>query len=269
MAPVLLTIAASDPLGGAGIQADIATFAACGVHGTSAVTAVTAQSLNSVDAVMAVDEAVVAAQIDGVVAGLGVTGVKTGLLARREIVELVAERVERGLLPAPVVDPVMVDGTGRRFVTDAVEHAYRERLFAVARVLTPNRHEAELLAGVALRGPQDVLEHADRLRSLGAGAVVVTGGAFDEAPDNVVITSCGDAWVEPGERITTRNVRGSGCTFSAALAASLATGAKLDAAVAGAARFVRRAIEESASWNLSGAGPVSHALRPPTLLPPP
>ena len=261
MTPVLLTIAASDPLGGAGIQADLATFAACGVHGTSAVTAVTAQSLTSVDAVMAVEEAVVAAQIDGVVAGLGVTGVKTGLLARREIVELVAARVERGLLPEPVVDPVMVDGAGRRFVPEDVEVAYRERLFGVARVLTPNRWEAEVLTGVALPGPEAVLDNADRLRSLGAGAVVVTGGAFDEAPDNVVITSWGDAWVQPAERIATRNVRGSGCTFSAALAASLATGAELDAAVAGAARFVHRAIEAAASWNLSGTGPVSHALR--------
>ncbi len=260
MPPVLLTIAASDPLGGAGVQADLATFAAFGVHGTSALTAVTAQSLTAVTAVAPVQADLVAAQIDSVATELGVAGAKTGLLRRSEVVELVAERIERGVLPAPVVDPVMVDGRGVPFVANEVEDAYRQRLFPLARVVTPNRREAELLAGTSLPGPEAVLDCADALRALGAEAVVVTGGGFDGQPDDVVITAAGGAWVEPGQRVHTGNVRGSGCTFSAALSAGLALGAGLDQAVAAAGRFVRSAIEASAAWQFDGPGPVSHAL---------
>ncbi len=262
MPPVALTIAASDPLGGAGVQADLAAFAAFGVHGASALTAVTAQSLTSVAAVSPVGADLVADQIDSVASELPVAGAKTGLLRRREVVELVAERVERGVLPAPVVDPVMVDGRGVAFVADDVADAYRERLFPLARAITPNRREAELLAGLPLPGPEAVLECAEMFQRLGSDAVVVTGGAFDGRPDDVVITSAGDAWVVPGQRVHTRNVRGSGCTFSAALVAGLALGHSLEDAVAAAARFVRSAIEVSAEWTFDGPGPVSHALQP-------
>ena len=168
MPPVLLTIAASDPLGGAGVQADLATFAAFGVHGASALTAVTAQSLTAVTASAAVETDLVAAQIDAVAAHLGLAGAKTGLLRRREVVELVAERVERGVLPAPVVDPVMVDGRGVRFVSDEVEDAYRQLLFPLALVVTPNRAEAELLARRRLPSAEAVLDAADVFRALGA-----------------------------------------------------------------------------------------------------
>ena len=259
MPPVLLTIAASDPLGGAGVQADLATFAALGVHGASALTAVTAQSLTAVTASAAVEADLVAAQIDAVAAHLGLAGVKTGLLRRREVVELVAERVERGVLPAPVVDPVMVDGRGVRFVSDEVEDAYRQLLFPLALVVTPNRAEAELLARRRLPSAEAVLDAAEVFRALGAQAVVVTGGGFDGDPDNVVITER-RAWAVRGSRIATDNVRGSGCTFSAALAACLALGAGLEQAVESAGRFVRAAIEASAGWRLDGPGPVSHAL---------
>ena len=259
MPPVLLTIAASDPLGGAGVQADLATFAALGVHGASALTAVTAQSLTTVTAADPVDAGLVASQIDAVVAHLGVDGAKTGLLRRREIVELVAARVESGSLPAPVVDPVMVDGRGVRFVSGEVEHSYRQRLFPVARVVTPNRAEAELLAGTELPSAEAVLDCAASFRELGAEVVVVTGGGFDGESDDAVITTA-DCWVVRGSRIATPNVRGSGCTFSAALATNLALGADLDDAVAAASRFVKAAIGESAGWTLDGPGPVSHAL---------
>ncbi len=207
MPPVLLTIAASDPLGGAGVQADLATFSALGVHGASALTAVTAQSLTAVTA----------------------------------------------------SDPVMVDGRGTRFVSDDVEDAYRRRLFPLARAITPNRGEAELLAGTSLPSAEAVLDCAPTFQSLGADAVVVTGGAFDGDPDDAVITASGDAWIVRNTRIATDNVRGSGCTFSAALAANLALGRDLRAAVSAAGRFVREAIGASAVWMLDGPGPVSHA----------
>ena len=264
MPPVALTIAASDPLGGAGVQADLATFAALGVHGTSALTAVTAQSLRAVSAAEAVATEMVAAQIDSVAGDFVVAGAKTGLLRRPEVVELVASRVAAGVLPAPVVDPVMVDGRGSRFVDADVERAYRQRLFPLARVITPNRAEAELLVGEPLPGAEAVLDCARALRALGAEAVVVTGGGFDGPPDDVVITAAGDAWAEPGERIATANVRGSGCTFSAVVAAGLAHGLDVAASVGAARSFVRAAIEASAAWPLDGPGPVSHVvvLRP-------
>ena len=260
MPPVALTIAASDPLGGAGVQADLATFAAFGVHGTSVITTVTAQSLREVTAAESVDATMVAAQIDGVADEFAVAACKTGLLRRREVVDLVAARVETGELPALVVDPVMVDGRGRRFVDGEVERAYRERLFPLARVITPNRSEAELLVGAPLPGPEAVLERAGELRALGAEAVVVTGGGFRGPPYDVVVTASGDAWTEPGSRIPTQNVRGTGCTFSAALAAGLARGLGVASAVAEARRFVRAAIERSADWRLHGPGPVSHVI---------
>ena len=259
MPPVAITIAASDPLGGAGVQADLATFAARGVHGTSALTTVTAQSLTGAH---------------GGRCGAGRRGrlpdatrwqtPSTSPLPRRGC--CAGERWWRwwpsgcsgGVLPPPVVDPVMVDGAGVRFVSDEVEQAYRKRLFPLARVITPNRAEAELLARRQLPDAEAVLACAEEFRSLGAAAVVVTGGAFDSDPDNVVITAS-DAWVVPGRRIATRNVRGSGCTFSAAVAADLALGADLAQAVQDAARFVRAAIERSASWRLNGPGPVSHS----------
>ena len=143
------------------MQADLATFAALGVHGASALTAVTAQSLTAVTAVEPVEAGLVARQIDSVASELGVAGAKTGLLRRREVVELVADRVESGVLPAPVVDPVMVDGKGVPFVAGEVEEAYRRRLFRLARVITPNRREAELLAGTSLPGPEAVLGCAE------------------------------------------------------------------------------------------------------------
>ncbi|MCY3617903.1 MAG: bifunctional hydroxymethylpyrimidine kinase/phosphomethylpyrimidine kinase [Acidimicrobiaceae bacterium] len=256
---MLLTIAASDPLGGAGVQADLATFSALGVHGASALTAVTAQSLTAVTASDPVQASLVAAQIDAAADHLGVDGAKTGLLRRREIVELVADRIERGVLPAVVVDPVMVDGRGTRFVSDDVEDAYRRRLFPLARAITPNRGEAELLAGTSLPSAEAVLDYAQTFRRLGADAVVVTGGAFEGDPDDAVITASGDAWIVRNTRIATDNVRGSGCTFSAALAANLALGRDLRAAVSAAGRFVRDAIGASAGWILDGPGPVSHA----------
>lgn len=272
MPPVLLTIAASDPLGGAGVQADLATFAALGVHGTSAITAVTAQTLVAMTAAAPVPAEVVAAQIDAVAADLPPAGVKTGLLSRAEIVQLVADRVRQGSLPAPVVDPVMVDGRGARFVPAEVEQAYRELLFPRARVLTPNRAEAELLVGAALPTAEAAQDHASTLRSLGAEAVVVTGGAFEGTPDDVVITQS-RSWATPGPRIESQNVRGSGCTFSAALAANLAKESNLEAAVTAARAFVRQAIRTSASWNpqsqnpkpkpnLQPPGPIAHIFPP-------
>lgn len=257
MPPTALTIAASDPIGGAGLQADLATFAALGVHGTSAVTAVTAQSLTEVAVVEAVNRSTVLAQIDAVIAIFELAALKTGMLRRADVVDLIAERVLAGHLPAPVVDPVMVDGRGVRLVDSSVEAAYRELLFPSARVITPNRSEAELLCGAVLPTPEEVLENIDCFRAM-APAVVVTGGAFEGDADDVLITS-DEALVFSGRRIPTPNVRGSGCTFASAVAGYLAHGLDLKTAVKRAQSFVHGALGVSASWQLDGPGPISHA----------
>lgn len=257
---VALTVAASDPLGGAGLQADVTTFAALGVHGTSVVTSVTAQSLDSLFRAQALESDLVAQQLDGVIAALPPAACKTGLLTSGAVVEEVAVRVREGGLPAPVVDPVLVDGRGRRFVGASTELVYRQRLFPLARVLTPNVGEAAVLVGRSLDTVQEVIDAAPALRDLGAQMVVVTGGSFvDEAVDVVITADRIEGLAAP--RIVTDNVRGSGCTFSAAIVAYLAVGMASYDAVVAAKAFTRRQIEMAASWELGGRGPISHLFK--------
>jgi hydroxymethylpyrimidine/phosphomethylpyrimidine kinase len=248
--PVVLTIAAHDPLGGAGIAADLTTFAAHGAHGLVAVTAVTAQRFGSVDRVVATPAELLAAQLDGIVASFPIDGVKVGLLFDAAQVEVVAERVADGRLPAPVVDPVMVDGRGNRFVDPAIEVAARELLFPRAAALTPNRAEAALL------GP----DHA-ALAALGAGLVVVTGGGASAT--DLLVWPDGSIRELVGEWIDTTNVRGSGCTFAAAMTAGLAAGEALETAATSAKAFVAERLRDGADWTFAAApvvGPVSHRL---------
>lgn len=246
--PVVLTIAAHDPLGGAGIAADLTTFAALGVHGMVAVTAVSAQRFDAVEQVVATPADLLARQLDGVIAAATVTAVKVGLLFDPAQVEVVAERIADGRLPAPVVDPVMVDGRGTRFVSMDIEKAARARLFPITAVLTPNRAEASLLAASPIE-----------LADLGAGLVVVTGGAA-RATDLLVWPDRSTEELE-GEWVDTANVRGSGCTFAAATAAWLARGADPGPASRAAKTFVTARLRESADWCIGATGhvgPVSH-----------
>lgn len=257
--PVVLTIAAHDPLGGAGLAADLTTFAACGVHGAVAATALTVQHLGSVDHVEPVSPDLVAAQIDGIVDSFAVAAVKTGLLGSAEVVEVIADRVATGMLPAPVVDPVLVDGRGSRFVGDAVESAGRHRLFSVARVLTPNLGEASVLAGRPLRTPADVEDAADSLAALGAALVIVTGGsARAETAVDVLVHPDGSTDRLESDWVDTPHVRGSGCTFAAAVAARLARGDDPPVAAAAAKHFVAERLSVSHWPGLDGVGPVAH-----------
>ncbi len=249
--PVALTIAAHDPLGGAGIAADLTTFAALGVHGMVAVTAVTAQRFGSVDRVVATPADLLAAQLDGIIESSSIAAVKVGLLFDPGQVEVVAERVADGRLPRPVVDPVMVDGRGQRFVAAEIEAVSRARLFPLAAALTPNRAEAALLG-----------DDPAELAGLGADLVVVTGGGA--AATDLLVTH--DSVVElTGDWVETANVRGSGCTFAAAMAGYLALGADLTSAAQQAKGFVAERLRDSADWTLGPAGSVgllSHRVIP-------
>ena len=259
----MLAIAAHDPLGGAGLAADLTTFAALGVHGTVAVTAVTAQHLDRVDRVEPMLPDLVAAQIDAVIDSFPIAAVKTGLLGSAEIVDLVADRVLAGSLPAPVVDPVLVDGRGNRFVGSEIERAYRERLFPAAALLTPNLGEASVLSGRAVASIDDVDEVAATLAGLGAGHVVVTGGDDDHVHAvDALIDRAGAIEYLPMPRIATDHVRGSGCTLAAAATAALAHGRSVREAVTEAKRFVTAQLEATAWPDLPGGGPVAHWFGP-------
>jgi len=259
---VALTIAGTDSGGGAGIAADIRTFGALGVFGTLVVTAVTAQNTLGVQGVVAMTPAMVAAQLDAVLADLPVRAAKTGMLATSGIVRLLAARAGAGHLPPLVVDPVLVASTGDPLfsgdVGDDVAGEYRD-LLAHALVATPNLPEAALLTGHPIADLEAMEAAARELHSFGTQLVIVKGGhrhaaeSVDVAFDGRSVTHLRAPWVD------TRNVHGTGCTFSAAIAANLSLGLEpLEAALA-AKEFVTRAIRQSAHWRLgSGHGPLDH-----------
>ena len=257
--PVVLAIAAHDPLGGAGLAADLTTFAALGVHGTVAVTAVTAQHLDRVDRVEPMSADLVADQIDAIIESFPIAAVKTGLLGSAEIVDLVADRIDAGSLPAPVVDPVLVDGRGNRFVGSDIERAYRERLLPAAAVITPNLGEASVLTGRSLASTADVDDAVEALATIGAGTVVVTGGAdASEHAVDVVISADGAVEHLVSPWVVTRHVRGSGCTFAAATTAGLGQGLAVGEAITAAKAFVTERLQLSTWPEIDGSGPVAH-----------
>jgi hydroxymethylpyrimidine/phosphomethylpyrimidine kinase len=256
--PVALTIAGSDSGGGAGIQADLKTFAANGVFGTSAVTALTAQNTRGVSGVRATPASFVDDQIAAVLADLPVAAVKTGMLATAEIVRLVARHAAAGDLPKLVVDPVMVASSGDRLLDIDAEAAYLEALFPHALIVTPNLREASLLVGRELSDVDDMAKAAIELAATGARHVLVKGGHL--TGDAVDVLFDGNE-VHPlrSPRIETVNVHGTGCTTAAAIAARLAWGDTIVEAVRKAKDFTWKAIAGAADWHLgAGHGPIDH-----------
>ena len=253
---VVLTVAGSDSGGGAGIQADLRTFAAHGVHGTSAITAVTAQNSVAVLDWVALDPRMVVAQMEAVASDMPVAAAKTGMLATAAIVSAVAAALERLRLPLVVVDPVMVAKSGDRLLDRDAETAYRERLLPLATVVTPNLPEAESLLGRPVRTLAEMREAARALRAMGPRAVVVKGGHLEG--DAVDVFWDGERMEDlSAPRIATKNTHGTGCTYSAAIAARLALGDSLLDAVRGAKAYLTEAIRRSYSVG-RGHGPVDH-----------
>ena len=253
-----LTIAGSDSGGGAGIQADLKAFNAFGLHGVCAVTAVTAQSTVAITAIHAIPAEIVAAQIESVTAELGVAAVKTGMLVNRAIVETVVSSVRTLQLPRLVVDPVMVSTTGTRLLDDDAIDALVNELLPHALCVTPNRAEAQRLSGSQIESDRDRRDAARRILDLGARTVVVTGGHFDT--ETVVdLFYDGEQFVEiVGPRLGRSTTPGTGCTFSAAIAASLARGDPLINAIRSAKEYVaagiRRGIEVGSGFGPFGPG---------------
>lgn len=256
---VALTVAGSDSGGGAGIQADLLTFTAFEVHGTSAVTAVTAQNTLGVSAVTTIDPDVIEAQVRAVTDDFIVRASKTGMLATAPIVERVAALAASGILGPLVVDPVMVSATGATLLDPDAVTALRGVLLPNAALITPNSAEAELLTGIRITSLETQRSAAERLVDLGARAALVKGGHLD-GPDAVDVLFDGRNVIElRAPRVRTRNDHGTGCTLSAAIAACLARGLPLPRAVEEAKAYVTRGLTDAVSWGLgSGRGPFSH-----------
>ena len=260
----VLTIAGSDSGGGAGIQADLKTFAALGCYGMTAITALTAQNTVGVQAIHAVPPEFLRAQLASVLDDIGVDAVKIGMLHTPEVVRTVAWAIGHYGLQRVVLDPVMVATSGDRLIAEETVEVLVRELFPLATVVTPNLDEAALLIGSAIEGA-DALEDAGRsLLAMGARAALVKGGHL--AGDEVV-----DLLVQPGQpslrlasqRIASRNVHGTGCTLSSAIAAHLAQGLALDVAVQRSRDYILRAIAEGAAVQTGqGHGPLNHGHAP-------
>jgi len=255
-----LTIAGSDSSAGAGIQADLKTFAAHGIFGTTAVTAITAQNTLGVTAAAALAADLVTAQIEAVVSDIGVHAAKTGMLANAAIVEAVAAAVQDLEIPFLVVDPVIHATSGDALLDDEGILAMKAELVPRAHVVTPNVPEAQLLSGVTIQTEQDRREAARRIWALGPVYVVITGGHFD-SNQIVDLVYDGEVFTDYAtERVAGRQTHGTGCTFSAALTSHLALGRSLHEAIPLAQDFVAGAIRHAPGLG-RGAGPVNHFWR--------
>jgi hydroxymethylpyrimidine/phosphomethylpyrimidine kinase len=264
---IALTIAGSDSSGGAGIQADLKTFAAFGLYGASAITAVTAQSTKGIEAIAPLSADLVTAQIEAVAGDLALHATKIGMLATAAIVEAVAAAIEELELPLVVVDPVLVSSSGTRLLDDDGVQALCAELIPLARVVTPNIPEAEALSGKRIASLGDAREAARRIHDMGAAAVIITGGhavqlANPESqipnPEVVDLLFDGREFYEMRvARVESAHTHGTGCTFASALAAGLALGRELADAAARAQQYVAGAIAHAPAIG-HGRAPLDH-----------
>ena len=255
--PKAMTIAGSDSGGGAGIQADLKTFAALGVFGTSAITAITAQNTTGVKDVLELPTSLIESQIDAIVSDIGADAVKTGMLSSYEIVTTVAERVAHYGFANLVIDPVMVATTGNRLLREDAEEALRNVLVPMATVVTPNSREASVLTGSEVATVDDLKSAARFLvHEAGAKNAVVKGGHLD-GPATDVLYDGSEFWTFTSERIDTTSTHGTGCTLASAIAAGLAKGLDVPESVQVAKDYVTAAIRKSYPVG-RGYGPVNH-----------
>lgn len=263
MLPVATTIAGSDSGGGAGIQADLKTFQAFGVFGTSVITAITAQNTRGVSAVHAVPADMVRAQMQAVATDFPIRACKTGMLATRELVELVASLISEYQLENYVLDPVMVSTSGHRLLDRDAESAVLEQLLPRCTLVTPNLDEAALLVGFAVTDEDSMRQAAQQLVARGARAALVKGGHLQGEQIVDVLYDGREFTAFRKAKLNSTNTHGTGCTLSAGIAAGLAHGRPLKQAVSAALDFVARAIAQAPGLG-GGHGPLNHFVRVPT-----
>ena len=254
----VLTIAGSDSGGGAGIQADLKALHANGVFGLSVLTSITAQNTVEVRQAFDLPVELIVAQMDAVFDDFEVSAVKTGMLSSSEIVEAVSERLAERKAPSLVVDPVMVSKSGYALLKPEAVQSVRKRLIPLATVVTPNLHEAGLLADMEVRKLEHAKEAAKRIQGHGCGAVLVKGGHLADQPLAIDVLYDGETHrLFKSERIPTENTHGTGCTYSAALAAHLAVGESVIQAVGSAKVYITEAIRYGLAIG-HGHGPTNH-----------
>jgi hydroxymethylpyrimidine/phosphomethylpyrimidine kinase len=251
-----LTIAGSDSGGGAGIQADLKTFAALGVYGSSAITALTAQNTLGVQGVYPVDPEFVGQQIDSIMSDIGADAAKTGMLFSAEIIQVVAACARRWGIEKLVVDPVMVAKSGDRLLREDAIDALKRELLPLAYIVTPNLGEASVLAGFEVQDKPAMEQAAHAIYALGARIVVVKGGHLADCADDLVYDGAEMRWL-PAEHIDTPHTHGTGCTFSAAIAAFLAKGHTPLEAIARAKDYLTAALRAAQPIG-AGHSPVHH-----------
>ena len=258
MTKIALTIAGSDSGGGAGIQADLKTFAMHCVHGASVVTCVTAQNTVGVSQVAGMDLSLVEAQIKAVADDLAVNAVKTGMLLNAAIIQKTAQQINSQNWQQLVVDPVMVSRAGAKLIDDEAIAALRELLIPQASIVTPNRYEAEILSGISINTIEDLKQAASAIYEATGTVVLAKGGSLSGTQQGT------DIWYDGkqietlyNETITTKNTHGTGCTLSAAICANLALGKNLWQSVVDAKSYVTQALKYSLNIG-SGSGPVGH-----------
>ena len=262
--PRVLSIAGSDSGGGAGVQADLKTFAALGCFGTTAITALTAQNTLGVRSIHAVPLEVLADQIDAVAEDIGIDAVKIGMLHSAPTVETVASALDRHALRQVVLDPVMVATSGAKLIDPQAVATLVRELFPRALVVTPNLDEAAMLVDRPLRTEADMESAARQLLAMGARAVLLKGGhlAGDAVSDLLLTRDGAPQWFRAA-RIATPNTHGTGCTLSSAIASFMALGADLPEAAAKAREYVRGALEAGAAVRTgAGSGPLNHSYAP-------
>lgn len=262
--PRLLTIAGSDSGGGAGIQADLKTFSALGCYGMSAITALTAQNTTGVRAIHAIPPQMLREQIDAVIEDIGVDAVKIGMLHAPDIVQVVADAIDRHQLGQVVLDPVMIATSGAVLIENEAVQALVQQLFHRVQLITPNLDEAGFLVGRTLKNEDDMEAAADQLLGLGALAVLIKGGHLsgDTVADLFVSRNAKKWWLR-APRIQSQNTHGTGCTLSSAIAAHLALGVPLEQAIEKSHAYIRQALLAGADVRTgAGSGPLNHHSAP-------
>lgn len=259
--PTVLTIAGSDSGGGAGIQADIKAISAMGCYAASAITAITVQNTVGVQAVHPVPLNILAGQIDAVLSDIGADAIKIGMLHSAEVVNLVAEKIEQYGIKNVVLDPVMVSTSGHRLIEETAIDSLKSRLMPLARVITPNIPEAEILCGKKIASEKEFAEVAKILSLDNTVSVLLKAGHLtgETLVDYFYNAEDGSIALLPSKRVNTRNTHGTGCTLSSAFAAALAKGETLTKASQSAKQYIQQAIISGAEYQIGkGHGPVNH-----------
>lgn len=253
----VLTIAGSDSGGGAGIQADLKCFESIGVYGMSAITAVTAQNTQGVKGIHQLPAEFVKLQIDAVMEDIGADAIKIGMLGSTEVVEVVAKRLDHYAVKNIVLDPVIVATSGDLLLEEKAIEIIIQSLFPLCKIVTPNRHEAEVLSGIKINNLESMEEAAQRLFDMGAAGVLIKGGHFESSKAIDIYYNGQEFFEFVKERIETKNTHGTGCTLSSAIAAYLCLGNEPVEAISAAKSYVHERLINAKDTNLGkGHGPI-------------